>query len=55
VIEAMGAGRKAARSIKNYLRIRDTSRAYCEDGKPGAGKLFGLDLSEQNFARIRIA
>ncbi len=24
VIEAMGAGRKAARGMKNYLRIRDT-------------------------------
>ena len=28
VIEAMGAGRKAARSMKAYLGIRDTSRRY---------------------------
>ena len=29
VIEAMGAGRKAARSMKNYLRIRDSGRRRC--------------------------
>jgi glutamate synthase (NADPH/NADH) small chain len=50
VIEAMGAGRKAARSMKAYLKIRDTSRS-----KPDLGKLFGIDLGEQNFARIRVA
>lgn len=50
VIEAMGAGRKAARSIKRYLHIRD----FEADAKP-SGKLFGIDMAEQNFARIRIA
>jgi glutamate synthase (NADPH/NADH) small chain len=50
VIEAMGAGRKAARSIKQYLRIRDFDAPAA-----GAGSLFGIDLGERNFARIRLA
>jgi glutamate synthase (NADPH/NADH) small chain len=49
VIEAMGAGRKAARSIKAYLGIRDPARA------DPAGTLFGIDLRERNFARLRVA
>lgn len=55
VIEAMGAGRKAARSIKNYLRIRDCGLDDVAEGKPAVGKLFGIDLRERNFARIRVA
>lgn len=47
VIEAMGAGRKAARSIKAYLGIRDAAA-------PTAGTLFGIPLSERNFARLRL-
>jgi glutamate synthase (NADPH/NADH) small chain len=47
VIEAMGAGRKAARSIKAYLGIRD-------DDAPGAAPpLFGIDAAQRNFARVR--
>ncbi|MDH5211246.1 MAG: FAD-dependent oxidoreductase, partial [Betaproteobacteria bacterium] len=49
VIEAMGAGRKAARSIKAYLGLRDPAR-------PAAGQtLFGIDLGERNFVRLRAA
>ena len=55
VIEAMGAGRKAARSMKAYLGIRDTDMPYLSEGQGSAGKLFGIDLREKNFARIRIA
>ena len=55
VIEAMGAGRKAARSMKAYLGIRDTDLPYLNEGWGSAGKLFGIDLREKNFARIRIA
>jgi glutamate synthase (NADPH/NADH) small chain len=50
VIEAMGAGRRAARAMKSYLGIRDAGATYRRDG---AGTLFGLDLKERNFARIR--
>ena len=53
VIEAMGAGRKAARSIKNYLRIRDCSRDYATERSLGLGMHFGLGLGEQNFVRVR--
>lgn len=49
VIEAMGAGRKAARAMKAYLRIRDI-----DDLEP-ASTLFGIDIREQNFARICVA
>ena len=50
VIEAMGAGRKAAASIKAYLGIRDASRRYddVEDS------LFGIDPKERNFVRVRV-
>ena len=50
VIEAMGAGRKAARSIKAYLGLRDLGPTV-----DGMASLFGIDLREQNFARIRIS
>lgn len=51
VIEAMGAGRRAAASMKAYLGIRDSALPY----GAGAGSLFGIDLKERNFARVRIA
>ena len=51
VIEAMGAGRKAARSMRRFLGIRDADAPYLA---PGADTLFGIDLRERNFARIRV-
>lgn len=54
VIEAMGAGRKAARSIQNYLRIRDYDLDYLDEEVGGDERFFGLAAREQNFARIRI-
>ncbi|HXE48285.1 MAG TPA: NADPH-dependent glutamate synthase, partial [Ramlibacter sp.] len=53
VIQAMGAGRKAARSMKAYLGIRDPALAY----RPvdGAGTFFGIDARQRNFARVRVA
>lgn len=48
VIEAMGAGRKAARSMKAWLGIRDATQAP-------RGMLFGIDRREHNFARLRVA
>ena len=50
VIEAMGAGRRAARSMKAYLGIRDADAAV-----PTGETLFGIDLRERNFARVRVA
>ncbi len=51
VILAMGAGRKAARSMKAYLGIRDVP----VPAKPAGPRLFGIPASERNFARIRVA
>ncbi len=53
VILAMGAGRKAARSIKSYLGIRDTDVVYLPEQESDGGKLFGIDLEERNFIRLR--
>ena len=57
VILAMGAGRKAARSIKSYLGIRDTDIVYLpkRDSASDGPKLFGIDLEEKNFVRLRSA
>ena len=55
VIEAMGAGRKAARSMKAYLGIRDAARACSSGDAAGPGTLFGIDTRERNFARVRVA
>lgn len=54
VIMAMGAGRKAARSMKAYLGIRETDRPYLYKNGDSKSTLFGIDLREQNFARIRV-
>jgi glutamate synthase (NADPH/NADH) small chain len=48
VIEAMGAGRKAARSMKAYLGIRDDTPA-----DEATALVFGIAQSERNFARVR--
>lgn len=48
VIEAMGAGRAAARSMKAYLGIHD------EETPMPAGTLFGISNGERNFARLRL-
>ena len=55
MIQAMGAGRKAARSMKAYLGLRDADSPYVGDVASGAGTLFGIDLRERNFVRVRAA
>ncbi len=55
VILAMGAGRRAARSIKDYLRIRDSEVVYLPERSGCEETLFGIDLRERNFSRIRLA
>jgi glutamate synthase (NADPH/NADH) small chain len=49
VIEAMGAGRRAAKSIKKYLGLRDA------DAAPAGETLFGIDLAQRGYARVRAA
>jgi glutamate synthase (NADPH/NADH) small chain len=53
VIEAMGAGRKAARSMKRYLRINDVEADTAVDSP--VASFFGIDLKERNYTRIRAA
>src|SRR5512138_1331465 len=52
VIQAMGAGRKAARAMKAYLGLRDSSSVY-DAGTEGS--LFGIPRAEHGFAQIRVA
>ncbi len=60
VIEAMGAGRRAARSMKRYLGLTDSDAAYrsepAEAGPFGfeAGP-FGFAAEQRNHARVRVA
>ncbi|MDZ7577937.1 MAG: NADPH-dependent glutamate synthase [Candidatus Nanopelagicales bacterium] len=51
VIEAMGAGRKAAQRMKDFLGIRDVRLPYAGDGD----RLFGIDRAEHNFHRVYVA
>ncbi len=53
VILAMGAGRKAARSMKEYLGIRDSEVVYADQRADLEGSLFGIASSERNFTRVR--
>jgi glutamate synthase (NADPH/NADH) small chain len=55
VILAMGAGRKAARSMKAYLGIRNSESVYVPEMRGSDGRMFGIDVSEKNFARLRLA
>jgi glutamate synthase (NADPH) small chain len=48
VIEAMGAGRKAARGMKAYLGLRD--EVPTNEAVP---LIFGIARGERNFARVR--
>ncbi len=54
VILAMGAGRKAARSMKAYLGIRDTDCVYLPEPEDGVDTLFGIDAHEKTFCRVRL-
>ncbi|MDH3474869.1 MAG: FAD-dependent oxidoreductase, partial [Rhodospirillales bacterium] len=55
VILAMGAGRKAARSMKAYLGIRDSEAVYQPVPAGHEGRLFGIPAAEKNFVRVRLA
>ncbi|HEU5288976.1 MAG TPA: NADPH-dependent glutamate synthase [Candidatus Limnocylindria bacterium] len=52
VIEAMGAGRKAAASMKRYLGLVDSDVPYRDESAP---TLFGLAPEQREFARVRVA
>ena len=55
VIQAMGAGRKAARGMKAYLGLRDSECVYGRESSGPENTLFGLPRQEHNFARVHLA
>jgi glutamate synthase (NADPH/NADH) small chain len=54
VIQAMGAGRKAARAMKAYLGLRDTDGVYVPDAGDPSARRFGIPAGERGFARVRL-
>ena len=54
VIEAMGAGRRAAAEMKAYLGLRDSDVVYQPERDGWEGKRFGIDLSEHTYARVAV-
>ena len=54
VIEAMGAGRRAARGMKAFLGLRDTDFVYQERPAGPAATLFGIDRAEHGYVRVRL-
>ena len=55
VIEAMGAGRRAARSMKAYLGLRESDLIYLPERAEGADGPFGLAAGERGYARVHVA
>ncbi|MCJ7451120.1 MAG: NADPH-dependent glutamate synthase [Steroidobacteraceae bacterium] len=53
VIEAMGAGRRAARGMKAYLGLRDTDAVYQDAQADPDALLFGINRAEHGYARVR--
>jgi glutamate synthase (NADPH/NADH) small chain len=53
VILAMGAGRQAARSMKEYLGIRSSESVYQDVRADLTDSLFGIAREERNFTRVR--
>jgi glutamate synthase (NADPH/NADH) small chain len=52
VIEAMGAGRRAARAMKAWLGLRDSDVVYAP---PAGERRFGFAPAEHGHARIHVA
>jgi glutamate synthase (NADPH/NADH) small chain len=54
VIEAMGAGRRAARGMKAFLGLRDTDYVYHDRAGGPDAALFGIERAEHGYARVRL-
>jgi glutamate synthase (NADPH/NADH) small chain len=50
----MGAGRRAAKAMKNYLGIRDIEDAAASEAIGQADTLFGIDVRQKAFTRVRL-
>src|SRR6185369_13513554 len=55
VIQAMGAGRRAARAMKAWLGLREPDAPYRRRNDETIASLFGIDPRERNFVRLRLA
>lgn len=55
VIQAMGAGRRAARSMKAFLGLRDSACVYSPTSDDPASRLFGIDRRERGHAPVHLA
>ena len=53
VIEAMGAGRRAARAMKDWLGLRDTDLVYAPEA-PHVGRRFGFAAGQHGYARVKV-
>ena len=53
VIGAMGAGRRAARAMEEYLGILEPRERDISD--PEQPRVFGIDARQRNFVRLRAA
>ena len=53
VIGAMGAGRRAARAMEEYLGILEPRERDISD--PAQPRVFGIDARQRNFVRLRAA
>lgn len=53
VIEAMGAGRRAAAAMKAYLGLQDTDVLYAPEA-PHTGRRFGFAPDVRGYARVRV-
>lgn len=54
VIQAMGAGRKAARGMKAFLGLRDTESVYTAPSDDAALRVFGIDRRERGHTRVHL-
>lgn len=54
VIQAMGAGRRAARSMKAYVGLRDSNAVYLAQHDTPSERLFGIPRQERGFARVHL-
>lgn len=54
VIQAMGAGRKAARGMKAFLGLRDTESVYTAPSDDTALRVFGIDRRERGHTRVHL-
>jgi glutamate synthase (NADPH/NADH) small chain len=55
VIEAMGAGRRAARAMKAYLGLHESEAAYRSAPATGGAAPFGIERGERGYARVHLA